>query len=145
GARRGGPSGGAGGGPAGPGPRGGRGGGRGRRPAPPAPPPPRPRRPPRATGPPPADTSARSITGTRIGWPVPFIARVMFEPPPTSYSVVVSYRPSRIRLALAVVPPMSNDSRFLRPDCRATRAAATTPAAGPDSTATAGMAIASAA
>ena len=37
-----------------------------------------------AIEPPPADTSARSITGTRIGWPVPFIQRVMLDPPPTS-------------------------------------------------------------
>src|SRR5262249_53729714 len=43
-----------------------------------------------AIDPPPADTSARSITGTRMGWPVPCIHRVMLEPPPTSYSEVVS-------------------------------------------------------
>ena len=39
-----------------------------------------------AIEPPPADTSARSITGTRIGWPVPCIQRLPLEPPPTSYS-----------------------------------------------------------
>ena len=93
--------------------------------------------------PPPAETSARSITGTRIGWPVPCIQRLPLAPPPTSYSGVVSYWPLRIRLALAVVPPMSKESRLGRPVCRATIAAATTPAAGPDSTAIAGMATVS--
>ena len=85
------------------------------------------------------------MTGTRMGWPVPCIQRLPLAPPPTSYSGVVSYWPLRIRLALAVVPPMSNDSRSRWPVCRATSAAATTPAAGPDSTAMAGMATVSAA
>ena len=83
------------------------------------------------------------MTDTRIGWPVPCIQRLRLEPPPTSYSGVVSYWPSRIRLALAVVPPMSKERRLPRPVWRATSAAATTPAAGPDSTAIAGMATAS--
>ena len=83
------------------------------------------------------------MTETRIGWPVPCIQRLRLEPPPTSYSGVVSYWPSRIRLALAVVPPMSKERRLPRPVWRATRAAATTPAAGPDSTAIAGIATAS--
>ena len=72
-----------------------------------------------AIEPPPAHTSARSITGTRIGWPVPCIQRLPLAPPPTSYSGVVSYWPLRIRLALAVVPPMSKESRLGRPVCRA--------------------------
>ena len=76
---------------------------------------------------------------------MPLTQRLMLEPPPTSYSGVVSYWPPRIMLALAVVPPMSNASRFSRPVWRATSAAATTPAAGPDSITTAGMATASAA
>jgi hypothetical protein len=66
-------------------------------------------------------------------------------PPPTSYSGVVSYCPARIKLAFAVVPPMSKERMSPRPTWRATRAAATTPAAGPDSTAIAGTATASAA
>ena len=37
-----------------------------------------------------------------------------------------------MRLALAVVPPMSKERRLSKPVCRATRAAATTPAAGPE-------------
>ncbi len=40
---------------------------------------------------------------------------------------------------MAVVPPMSNDSTWSRPSRRPTSAAAITPAAGPDSTAIAGM------
>ncbi len=89
--------------------------------------------------PPPALTSAKSITGTRMGWPVPFIQRLALPPLPTSYSEVVSTTPSLIRLALAVVPPMSKDSRFGLSSCRPVRAAAMTPAAGPDSIAMAGI------
>ena len=70
-------------------------------------------------------------TGTRIGWPVPFIQRLALAPPPTSYSGVVSYSPSRIRLALAVVPPMSKERRSSVPVWSRDEAAATTPAAGP--------------
>ena len=89
--------------------------------------------------PPPALTSARSMTGTRIGCPVPWSQRRALPLPPTSYSDVVLIRPRSIRLALAVVPPMSNESTWSRPSRRPTSAAAMTPAAGPDSTAIAGM------
>ena len=92
-----------------------------------------------AIEPPPALTSARSITGTRIGWPVPCIQRLAFPPPPTSYSAVSAISPPTITLAFAVVPPMSKLIRFGRPSCRPARAAAITPAAGPDSTTIAGM------
>ena len=47
-------------------------------------------------------------------------------------------------LAFAVVPPMSNEIRFGRPSWRPASAAAITPAAGPDSTTTAGRRSASA-
>ena len=48
-------------------------------------------------------------------------------------------RPFSMRLALAVVPPMSNEMRFARPIWSPRRCAAMTPAAGPDSTAAAGI------
>ena len=48
-------------------------------------------------------------------------------------------RPSSMRLALAVVPPMSKEMRFGRPIRSPSRCAAMTPAAGPDSTAAAGI------
>ncbi len=67
--------------------------------------------------PPPALTSARSMTGTRIGWPVPCSQRLAWPEPPTSYSAVTAISPSAITLALAVVPPMSNEIRFGRPSC----------------------------
>ena len=47
--------------------------------------------------------------------------------------------PFSIRLALAVVPPMSKEMRFASPSWRPTSPAAMTPAAGPDSTAIAGI------
>ena len=68
-----------------------------------------------AIDPPPALTSARSITGTRIGWPVPCIQRLAWPAPPTSYSAVTETSPLAITLAFAVVPPMSNEIRFGRP------------------------------
>jgi len=89
--------------------------------------------------PPPALTSARSITGTRIGCPVPCVQRRALLPPPTSYSLVVLTRPFSMRLAFAVVPPMSNEMRLGRPSCRPMIWVAMTPAAGPDSTAMAGI------
>ena len=89
--------------------------------------------------PPPALTSARSITGTLIGCPVPCSHRLPLPSPPTSYSGVVSIIPSCIKLALAVVPPISNDNSFERSICWPASAAAITPAAGPDSAAIAGI------
>ena len=93
--------------------------------------------------PPPALTSARSMTGTRTGWPVPCSQRFAC-PPPTSYSAVTVISPPAIRLAFAVVPPMSNEIKFAIPSCAPASCAATTPAAGPLSTAIAGMRSASA-
>ena len=89
--------------------------------------------------PPPALTSAKSITGTLMGCPVPCNHRLPLPSPPTSYSGVVSIIPSCIRLALAVVPPISNDKSFDLSICLPARAAAITPAAGPDSAAIAGI------
>jgi len=87
-------------------------------------------------------TSARSITGTRIGWPAPFMNRVTLDPPPTSYSGVVSYFPSRMRLAFAVGcrPCRTRGGRACRVWAGRPAPPPTTPAAGPDSTAIAGMA-----
>src|SRR6185436_12810536 len=79
------------------------------------------------------------MTGTRIGCPVPCSQRRRLPPPPTSYSAVVLISPRSMRLALAVVPPMSKEMMFSSPRWRPTSAAAITPAAGPDSTAIAGM------
>jgi len=57
---------------------------------------------------------------------------------------VTAISPSAIRLALAVVPPMSNEIRLVRPSSLPASEAAMTPAAGPDSIAIAGMRSASA-
>ena len=89
--------------------------------------------------PPPALTSARSITGTLIGCPVPCSQRLPLPSPPTSYSGVVSITPFFIKLAFAVVPPMSKDRRLARLIWLPPSAAAITPAAGPDSAAIAGI------
>ena len=89
--------------------------------------------------PPPALTSAKSITGTRMGWPVPCSQRLALAAPPTSYSAVTATSPPAITLALAVVPPMSKEIRSAMPSWRPISDVATTPAAGPDSTTTAGM------
>ncbi len=51
--------------------------------------------------------------------------------------------PSSISEAFAVVPPMSNAIAFAKPSCSATPRAATTPAAGPDSSAKTGLSFAS--
>src|SRR5262249_24279775 len=86
-----------------------------------------------------AVADARSTTGTRIGCPVPWSQRRAWAPPPTSYSEVVVPWPRSTRLAFAVVPPMSKESTRSRSRRRPTIAAAITPAAGPDSTAMAGI------
>ena len=85
----------------------------------------------RAIEPPPAPISIISITGTRIGSPEPFLKRSARA---TSNSRPTSGAPSSITHALAVVPPMSNESSFGSPRSRAAWAAARAPAAGPDST-----------
>ena len=70
---------------------------------------------------------------------MPCSHRRTWPAPPTSYSDVVLTSPASIRLAFAVVPPMSNEITFGSPSWRPASAAAITPAAGPDSTAIAGI------
>ncbi len=57
----------------------------------------------------------------------------MLMPPPTSSEFTRRKRPWSISAAFAVVPPMSKLSRLRSPRRRASSAAPTTPAAGPDS------------
>ena len=85
----------------------------------------------RASEPPPAPISISSMQGTRIGRPEPFLKRSARA---TSNSRARSGSPPSMTQALAVVPPMSNESRRGSPSSRAMRAAASAPAAGPDST-----------
>ena len=59
--------------------------------------------------PPPAPISIISITGTLTGSPLPFLKRYLRS---TSKCGAISGSPRSIRHALAVVPPMSNESRF---------------------------------
>ena len=70
---------------------------------------------------------------------MPCIQRLAWPEPPTSYSAVTDTSPLAITLAFAVVPPMSNEIRLGRANCLPASDAAITPAAGPDSTAIAGM------
>ena len=63
--------------------------------------------------------------------------------PPTSYSRPREIAPCSISDALAVVPPMSNAIAFSIPSRCAIPSAATTPAAGPDSSAKTGRRLAS--
>ena len=93
----------------------------------------------RATEPPPAPISISSTTGTRMGSPEPFLKRSARA---TSNSRASRGSPRSITQALAVVPPMSKESRRSRPTCRALRAAARAPAAGPDSTSRIGTRLA---
>ena len=96
--------------------------------------------------PPPAPTSAMSIVGIRSSSPAPRIRRLPADiEPPTSYSRPREIAPSSISEAFAVVPPMSKASRFSTPSCWPIPRAATTPAAGPDSSAKTGRSFASAA
>ena len=85
----------------------------------------------RATEPPPAPISISSMTGTRIGRPEPFLKRSARA---TSNSRASSGSPPSMTQAFAVVPPMSKESSRPSPRRRAARAAASAPAAGPDST-----------
>jgi hypothetical protein len=93
----------------------------------------------RATDPPPAPISISSMTGTRMGSPEPFLKRSARA---TSNSRASSGSPRSITHAFAVVPPMSKESRRSSPACRAARAAARAPAAGPDSTSRTGTRLA---
>ena len=96
--------------------------------------------------PPPAPTSAMSMTGILRAYPPPFTRRLLSEmPPPTSYSSVRDNRPPSMSEALAVVPPMSRVMMFSQPIRLPTWAAPMTPAAGPHSTISAGLDIAVAA
>ena len=96
--------------------------------------------------PPPAPISARSIVGVRSRYPEPRVRRVPeLMPPPNSSSGAIAGAPSITTAALAVVPPMSKASTRSRPRCRASWAAASTPAVGPDSRQNAGSCAASAA
>ena len=81
--------------------------------------------------PPPAPISIISMTGTRIGSPEPFLNRSARA---TSNSRATSGWPPSMMQALAVVPPMSKESRRSALIWRAACAAARAPAAGPDST-----------
>src|SRR5436305_159489 len=81
--------------------------------------------------PPPAPTVCRSTAGSRSGRPA------------TSRSAPSSARPPTISETSVDVPPMSNEIAFSNPARRASRAAPTVPAAGPDRSATAGCAAAS--
>ena len=85
----------------------------------------------RAIEPPPAPISIISMTGTRTGSPEPFLNRSARA---TSNSRATRGAPPSMTQAFAVVPPMSNDSRRESPRSRAAWAAASAPAAGPDST-----------
>ena len=92
--------------------------------------------------PPPAPTSAMSIVGIRSSSPAPRIRRLPADiEPPTSYSRPREMAPSSISDAFAVVPPMSNASRLSMPSCCPMPRAATTPAAGPDSSAKTGRCL----
>ena len=85
-----------------------------------------------------------SIVGIRRSSPAPRINRLPAEiEPPTSYSRPREIAPCSISDALAVVPPMSNAIAFSIPSRFAIPSAATTPAAGPDSSANTGRSFAS--
>ena len=80
-----------------------------------------------------------SIVGIRSSSPAPRISRLPADSePPTSYSRPRETTPPSISDAFAVVPPMSNEIAFAMPSRCATPSAATTPAAGPDSSASTG-------
>ena len=86
-----------------------------------------------------------SIVGIRSSSPAPRMRRLPLESePPTSYSRERETAPASISDAFAVVPPMSNAIAFSNPSRRAIPSAATTPAAGPDSSASTGRSVASA-
>ena len=80
--------------------------------------------------PPPAPISTMSMTGTRMGSPLPLRKRYSRA---TSKERLVCGTPPSIRQILAVVPPMSKDSTESRPQRRARSLAKMAPPAGPDS------------
>jgi hypothetical protein len=80
-----------------------------------------------------------SIVGMRISSPEPRSRRLPAESDaPTSYSRLRDTRPFSISDALAVVPPMSKAIALPISRLPASDSAATTPAAGPDSSANTG-------
>ena len=96
--------------------------------------------------PPPAPTSAMSIVGIRSSSPAPRMSRLPAEiEPPTSYSRPRAMTPCSISDALAVVPPMSKAIALSIPSRCEIPSAATTPAAGPDSSANTGRSFESSA
>ena len=77
-----------------------------------------------------------SMVGILISSPLPRSSRLPADSAaPTSYSRLRETRPSSISDAFAVVPPMSKAIAFSIPSACASASAATTPAAGPDSSA----------
>ena len=79
------------------------------------------------------------MVGILISSPLPRRRRLPAErDAPTSYSRLRDTRPPSTSEALAVVPPMSKVIAFSNPRPRASESAATTPAAGPDSSAKTG-------
>ena len=57
------------------------------------------------------------MNGSLIAWPPPLTSLLLrLIPAPTSYSLVRAGRPSSRSAAFAVVPPMSSEIRFGRPD-----------------------------
>ena len=81
-------------------------------------------------------TCAVEGNGYKLSAPLPRSRRLPDESAaPTSYSWLRESAPSSISDAFAVVPPMSKLITFSCPSARASAAAATTPAAGPDSSA----------
>ena len=81
--------------------------------------------------PPPAPISIMSITGTSRGKPLPFLKRYTRA---TSDSEARAKSPPAVRMALAVVPPMSKAKTSRRPAILPQYAAARAPPQGPDST-----------
>ena len=86
-----------------------------------------------------------SIVGMRSSSPSRASRQPAESEPPTSYSRPRETAPFSISDALAVVPPMSKVITFANPRRRAIPSAATTPAAGPDSSASTGRCFASSA
>jgi hypothetical protein len=71
------------------------------------------------------------MTGMRTGKPLPLMNRAAR---PISKRREVCGRPPSIKQTFAVVPPMSKETSFSMPHCRATRLASIAPPLGPDST-----------
>ncbi len=92
-----------------------------------------------AIEPPPAPIDTISMTGMRIGRPLPLRKRYMRA---TSKEREICGRRSSISVIFAVVPPISKESAFAMPFSAAMLRARITPPAGPDSTRRMGKAMA---